>query len=120
MAIFIYNIIWDNGNNTKIKTNKQSTPTALKNAFESISNRKVADIQEIRELESYTVEEADKKNMSFSYTFYENDMPFYYNRNFIPDVKHAFNSEVFLQTMKAFKNEIWGSNAVINNASMTR
>lgn len=120
MGIHIYNIIWANGNNTKIKTNKQCSASSLKNAFESMSNVKVADVQEIIELESYIVEESEKKNLSFSYTFYEAGLPFYYNRNFIPDVKYAFNSELFLQNMKALKNEIWGSEAVINNASMTR
>lgn len=120
MGIHIYNIIWANGNNTKIKTNKKCSASTLKTAFERMSNVKVADVQEIIELESYVVEESEKKNLSFSYTFYEGGLPFYYNRNFIPDVKYAFNSDLFLQNMKALKNEIWGSEAVINNAAMTR
>lgn len=117
---YTYNIIWDNDNNTKIRTNKLLTDTEIKTAFESLSKRKVKEIQRIEVLNSYTVNEAEKVNLIFTYTYYEGENSFCYYRNFIPDYKNTFNSNEFVQAFKDFKNTIWGETAVINNASTTK
>ncbi len=118
--LYTYNIIWDNDNNTKIRTNKILTDIQIKQAFESLSKRSIKEIQRIEVLNSYKVNEAEKVNLIFTYTFYDGENPFCYYRNFIPDYKNTFNSNEFVEAFRNFKNTIWGIDAEINNASTTK
>lgn len=118
--IYTYNLIWDNDNTTKIRTNKLLTSEVIKEAFERLSKRKIKEVQKIDILNSYAVNEAEKKNLIFTYTFYEGEQPYCYYRNFIPDYNYEFNDTQFIEAFRNLKTVIWGQDSKINNASPTR
>lgn len=120
MAINTYNVIWDNGDNTRFISPKLLTALEIKTVFESLSKNKIARVDKIDELDSWEVQELEKTNLSFSYSFIEEGLPFYRNRNHIPNLNCVYNSDIFLERMNTLRRNLWGTEGKIPNATPTK